>query len=114
MLRYVLISIAALSISCGQVMAANPAIEEAVKTIGSIGSDPAKLKAYCVALNKYLSAGENEAKLAAADETMNKLLESFGPEFRRVLDIYKATDPDSVEEQSLDAAYSKLDEKCAS
>ncbi len=96
----------------GQATALTPAVDEAVKALGSLSSDAPKLEAYCTVYNEYAEAGDSEAKQKAADERMMNLLKSFGPRFQRIWQVYQDSHPSSVDGQAMDAAFAKLDEQC--
>ena len=102
---------------CALISTANSsplAVDQAIKSLDAIAVDAKKLDAYCAALKKLYAAGEDETKQAEAEESFNKVLLSFGPEFQMLLEAYDAAKPESNEEKQLDDAFLKLDSKCES
>jgi len=114
MVHHLLVLIIITSINIGQATAATPVVDKAVKALGSLSSDAPKLKAYCVAFNEYADSGDNEAKQKTANEKMSSVLNSFGPRFQGIWQVYQESDPSSADGQALDTAFAKLDEQCES
>jgi hypothetical protein len=92
---------------------ANPAVDSAVKTFDTVGSDPAKLKTYCE-MSKVMSSAdaEDDKKSEALDKQMDGFMKELGPEFQTAFEAGADLDPESADGKSYDAAMDKLDDKC--
>ena len=90
------------------VLAANAAVESAVKTFDAVANDAAKLKVYCE-MSKAMSSAdaEDNSKAEVLDKQMDGFMKQLGPEFQSAFEAGADLDPESS-----DAAMDKLDDKC--
>lgn len=112
MLRLISVGAVALSMAAGPCCAATTNVDSAIKSLEAVSSDASKLKSYCDALKELHAAGEDPEKQAEADDKLSKVLLSFGPQFKLLLEIYDSTDPESDDSKRIDDAFFKLDSKC--
>lgn len=87
-------------------------VKEAIKTFGDVGSDPAKLKAYCDMGELMEEAGDDEKKLEAADAKIEAHFDTLGPEFETAWNAGENLKEDSEDAKALSAALDELDQKC--
>jgi hypothetical protein len=95
------------------VLAANAAVDSAVKTFDAVGNDAAKLKVYCE-MSKVMSSAdaEDDSKSEALDKQMDGFMKDLGPEFQTAFEAGADLDPESADGKTYDAAMDKLDDKC--
>lgn len=95
------------------VLAANAAVDSAVKTFEGVGGDPAKLKIYCE-MSKAMSSAdaEDDSKAEELDKQMDGFMKQLGPEFQAAFEAGADLDPESDDGKAYDAAMDKLDDKC--
>lgn len=95
------------------VLAANAAVDTAVKTFDAVGNDAAKLKTYCE-LSKVMSSAdtEDESKDEEISKQMDGFMKTLGPEFQTAFDVGADLDPSSEDGKKYDEAMNKLDDKC--
>lgn len=98
----------------GPVLAANAAVDTAVKTFDAVGNDAAKLKVYCE-MSKVMSSAdaEDDSKAEELDKKMDGFMKDLGPEFQSAFEAGADLDPESADGKTYDAAMDKLDEKCS-
>ena len=96
------------------VLAANAAVDTAVKTFDAVGNDAAKLKTYCE-MSKVMSSAdaEDDSKSEALDKQMDGFMKDLGPEFQTAFEAGADLDPESADGKVYDAAMDKLDDKCS-
>jgi len=96
------------------VLAANAAVDSAVKTFDAVGNDAAKLKTYCE-MSKVMSSAdaEDDSKAEALDKQMDGFMKDLGPEFQTAFEAGADLDPESADGKTYDAAMDKLDDKCS-
>jgi hypothetical protein len=94
-------------------LAANAAVESAVKTFEAVGNDPAKLKTYCE-LSKVMSSAdtEDESKDEEISKQMDGFMKALGADFQTAFDAGADLDPASDDGKVYDDAMNKLDDKC--
>jgi hypothetical protein len=103
---------AAVVIGAGLLPAASPAVDKAIKTITSVGSDAAKLKIFC-SVNKLLQeSGEKEDP--AIQKQVDDLVAQVGPDFKDAWDTGDELDETSPDGKEFFAAVDALAAKCAS
>ena len=97
----------------GPVLAANAAVDTAVKTFDAVGNDAAKLKVYCE-MSKVMSSAdaEDDSKAEELDKKMDGFMKDLGPEFQSAFEAGADLDPESADGKTYDAGMDKLDEKC--
>jgi hypothetical protein len=111
-MKRLLVAGAAILIGAGALPAASPAVDLAIKTIESVGTDPAKLKIFC-SLNKVLQeSGEKDDP--AAQKQVDDLVAQLGAEFSAAWDIGDELDENSPDGQEFYGAVDALAEKCTS
>ncbi len=95
------------------VLAANAAVESAVKTFDAVANDAAKLKVYCE-MSKVMSSAdaEDDSKAEELDKQMDGFMKQLGPEFQTAFEAGADLDPESEDGKVYDAAMDKLDDKC--
>ena len=95
------------------VLAANAAVDSAVKTFDAVGGDPAKLKTYCE-MSKVMSSAdaEDDSKAAELDKQMDGFMKQLGQDFQTAFEAGADLDPESADGKTYDAAMDKLDDKC--
>ena len=95
------------------VLAANAAVDAAVKTFDAVGNDAAKLKTYCE-MSKVMSSAdaEDDSKAEEMDKKMDGFMKDLGPDFQSAFEAGADLDPESADGKTYDAAMDKLDEKC--
>jgi hypothetical protein len=95
------------------VLAANAAVDAAVKTFEAVGNDAAKLKVYCD-MSKVMSSSdaEDDSKAEALDKQMDGFMKQLGPEFQTAFEAGADLDPESADGKAYDSAMDKLDDKC--
>jgi hypothetical protein len=94
-------------------LAANAAVDTAVKTFDAVGNDATKLKVYCE-MSKVMSSAdaEDDSKAEALDKQMDGFMKELGPEFQTAFEAGADLDPESADGKTYDAAMDKLDDKC--
>jgi len=110
--RGVIAAVAFLALGACPALAASPETETAVKTLAQLETDTTKLQEYCKVIKDMDAAGDDDAKIEALADQLQKLLISFGPQFQQVMDLSENADPESADGKALEAAFDKLDEKC--
>ena len=95
------------------VLAANAAVDAAVKTFDAVGNDAAKLKTYCE-MSKVMSSAdaEDDSKAAELDKQMDGFMKQLGQDFQTAFEAGADLDPESADGKTYDAAMDKLDDKC--
>lgn len=95
------------------VLAANAAVDSAVKTFAAVASDAGKLKTYCE-MSKVMSSADSEddTKSEALDKQMDDFMKQLGPDFQTAFEAGADLDPESADGKSYDAAMDQLDDKC--
>lgn len=93
-------------------LALDPKIDQAVKTFAAVESDPAKLQAYCEMGKTMEEVGDDEKKLAAADDKIDGYFKTLGPDFEAAWNSGESLKEDSPEAKALSDALDKLDAKC--
>jgi len=95
------------------VLAANAAVESAVKTFDGVAGDAGKLKVYCE-MSKVMSSAdaEDDSKAEELDKQMDGFMKQLGPDFQTAFEAGADLDPESADGKAYDAAMDKLDEKC--
>lgn len=102
----------ALLLAAGPALAADAAIDAAVKTFDQVAADAGKLKAYCD-MNKLMNdVGDDDAKAQAAEPQMDAFMKELGPDVEAALSAAEKLDEKSPDIAAYDQAISKLDEKC--
>lgn len=103
---------AALFLAAGPVLAADAAIDAAVKTLDGVAADAGKLKAYCD-MNKLMNdVGDDDAKAQAAEPQMDAFMKDLGPDVETALAAGEKLDEKSPDLETYDKAITALDEKC--
>ena len=94
-------------------LAANAAVDSAVKTFEQVAGDPAKLKTYCE-MSKVMSSAESadDSKNDALDKQMDGFMKQLGSEFETAFEAGADLEPESADGKSYDAALDALDGKC--
>ncbi len=110
--RGIIVAIALLALSGSPSLAASPEIEAAAKTLAQLETDTAKLQNYCKIIKDMDAAGDDDAKIETLADQLQDLLTSFGEPYQKVLELSESADSESADGQALEAAFSKLDEKC--
>jgi hypothetical protein len=113
MKHHIVVTATVLLLMAGPVLAASPDVESAIKSLGQLEADPARLQSYCKIIIDMDAAGDNEAKFDALEKQLMDLLRSFGPQFEQVIAVSEDTPSDSPDGQALEAAFRQLDEKCS-
>jgi hypothetical protein len=109
-MKRILIGCAAVAIGASTVPAASPAVDQAIKTIESVGNDPGKLKLFCN-LNKILQeAGEKDDP--AIQKQIDDLVAQLGADFGAAWDIGDELDENSPDGQAFYGAVDSLADKC--
>lgn len=93
-------------------LALDPKTEQAVKTFEAVGSDSAKLQAYCDMGKTMEEVGDDEKKLEAANEKIDGYFQTLGPDFETAWNSGENLKEDSDDAKALSEALDKLDEKC--
>jgi len=92
-------------------LAASPQIEAAIKTLGAVGADAGRLKAFC-ALNKAMQAlGENDDP--AAETQIDGLLKQLGGDFETAWNAGDDLDESSADAKEFYDALDALEDKCS-
>src|SRR5262245_46639217 len=107
---FMLMAWAAVVLSVGVASAASPQVEAAIKSVQSVGADPAKLKTFCE-LNKLLEAVA-EKEDPAAQKQVEELIGKLGPDFSAAWDVGDELDEASPDGQAFYAAVDALAGKC--
>jgi hypothetical protein len=111
-MKRILIAGAAVIIGASTLPAASPAVDLAIKTIESVGADPAKLKIFC-SLNKVLQeSGEKDDP--ASQKQVDDLVAQLGADFSAAWDVGDELDENSADGQAFYGAVDALAEKCKS
>lgn len=108
-----LAAVALCGLFASPVLAANAAVEGAVKTFEAVGNDAAKLKVYCE-MSKVMSSADaaDDSKAEELDKQMDSFMKQLGPEFQTAFEAGADLDPESEDGKTYDAAMDKLDGKC--
>ena len=110
--RAILAAVALLCLGAAPASAASPAVEAAAKALGQIETDTAKLQGYCKLIKDMEAAGEDEAKFDVAEQKMQELFRSFGPQYEQAMELSESVDSESEDGKAMEAAFGKLDQKC--
>ena len=94
-----------------------PTIADAQKLVQMIGSDKAKLKAYCDIgkLQEQMEGAyqKNDTKaLDALGAKADSLAEQIGPEYAKLVEGLEEVDPNSAEGQQFTAVFDTLHKQC--
>jgi hypothetical protein len=101
---------AAAAIGAGAVRAASPSVNQAIKAIEAVGSDPARLKLFCD-LNKVLqAAGDKEDP--GIQKQLEAIISQLGPDFGAAWDVGDELDETSPDGQEFYTAVDTLADKC--
>lgn len=110
MKRMLMVGIGACALVVGATNLPAQTLDEAVKTIESIGSDAGKLKRFCE-LNKLVeSAGEKED--ADIEKKIEEAVEALGSQFAAAWEIGEMADENTAEGKKFYDAVSALADKC--
>jgi hypothetical protein len=108
--RYFVAAAAAVCLGATLVMAASPQIEAAMKTLGTISNDPAKLKLYCDLQTEIGAMGEKEDQ--AAEERIEGMIKQLGPEFETAWTAADTLDETSADAKEFYAFIDQIESKC--
>jgi hypothetical protein len=109
-MKRILFACAAMALGAGVVPAASPAVETAIKTIGAVGADPAKLKVFCE-LNKIVEAGGDDVD-PQLEKQIEDLVGKLGPEFTAAWEVGDELDDSTEDGKAFNAAVDALSAKC--
>lgn len=110
MKRYLVAVAAALSLGATWVMAASPEIESAMKTLGTMANDPARLKLYCDLQNEIANMGEKEDP--AAEDRIEAIIKQLGPDFEKAWTAADTLDDTSADAKEFYAFIDSIEAKC--
>lgn len=99
-------------LAAGTVAAADPKVEQAVKTFEAVGNDATKLKAFCDMSKTMEEVGDDEKKAEAADAKIDGYMKTLGPDFESAWSAGDNLKDDSPDLKTLDDALDKLQAKC--
>ena len=110
MQRYLVAAVAAVCLGATMVMAASPQIEAAMKTLGALANDPAKLKLYCDLQAEIGAMGEKEDPVA--EERIEGMIKQLGPEFETAWTAADTLDETSADAKEFYAFIDQIEGKC--
>jgi hypothetical protein len=102
--------LAAVTLGAPLVMAASPPVAEAIKTLQTVGNDPARLKLYCDIQQAAEALGDKED--AAAEEKIDQMTKQLGPDFEKAFAVMEELDENSADAKEFYEAFDQLDTKC--
>lgn len=82
------------------------------KSIASVQSDPAKVKAYCAMSKKFEEIGEDDKKAEAAGDEIDGYFKVLGSEFEAAWTAGQNAEETSAEGKAFDETMTKLDAAC--
>ena len=102
--------VAAVGLGAPLVMAASPPVAEAIKTLQTVGNDPARLKIYCDIQQAAEALGDKEDP--AAEEKIDAMTKQLGPDFEKAFAVMEDLDENSADAKEFYEAFDQLDTKC--
>ena len=110
MKRLLLASCAILCLSTFAASAADPKVDSAISVFQSVGSDPAKLKAYCELSDAVEAQGDKDDD--ASETALDPYMDRLGDDFEEAWNTNEETDENSADGKRLSAATDALDAAC--
>jgi hypothetical protein len=100
-------------IAPGDVTAASPPVEAAIKTLDKISADTAKFTSYCNLLGDLESVPDTDAaKYEALEGQLDAVIDSYGAEVVQAWDTLSEVDPETDDGKAIAAAFEVLEGKC--